>query len=90
MDNLCKRNHEAKRFLQQDALLYSRMANPVALPAELGGVLANQVLMLSKSAAEYEAVTTEMALSLRELATSNQNRPQQAGAPSGETLQKLL
>jgi hypothetical protein len=46
--------------------------------------------MLSNSGAEYEAVTTEMALSLRELATSNQNRPQQAGAPSGETLQKLL
>lgn len=90
IDDICARNREAKRFLQQDALLYSRMANPVALPAELGGVLANQVLMLSNSAAEYEAVTTEMALSLRELATSNQNRPQQAGAPSGETLQKLL
>lgn len=65
------------------------MATPVALPVELGAWLANQVLMLSDSAAKYEAATTEIALSIRAVAINTQNGPQQAGAYSGETPQKL-
>lgn len=84
-----ERNHEAKRFLQQDALLYSRMAHPAALPAELGALLANQVLMLSDSAAAYESATIEIALSIRALAANTKNGPQQADGHSGKALQEL-
>lgn len=89
LDDICVRNREAKGFLRQDALLYSRMANPVALLAELGGVLANQVLMLSDSAAAYEAATIEIALSVRVLMSNTQNGPQQAVAHSGGAPQEL-
>ena len=84
-----ERNHEARRFLQQDALLYSRMAHPAALPAELGALLANQVLMLSDSAAACESATIEIALSIRALAANTQNGPQQADAHSGKAPQEL-
>ncbi|WP_194711705.1 leucine-rich repeat domain-containing protein [Noviherbaspirillum soli] len=89
INNLCKRNHDAKRFLQQDALLYSRMANHIALPTELGTLLANQMLMLSESTAAYESATIEIALSIQALAANAQNGPQQAAAHSGEALQEL-
>lgn len=74
--NICERNRVAKGFLQKDALLCSRMVIPEALPAELGALLANQVLMRSDSTAEYEAVITEIALSLRALAPNTQDRQQ--------------
>lgn len=89
ISNVCTRNREARRLMQQDELLYSRMANPVALPVELGALLANHVLMLSNSAAEYESVTTEIALSIRTLANDTRNGPQRADVHSGETPQKL-
>ena len=89
INNRCKHNHEAKRFLQQDPLLYSRMANPLALPTQIGALLANQVLMLSDSAAAYESATIEIALSIRALAANTQNGPQQADAHSGKAPQEL-
>lgn len=85
MEELCVRNRAAKRSMEQNDLLYSRINPSVALPPELGALISNHVLVLSNSAAEYESVTTEIALSIRALATDIQNGEGQAARAADRT-----
>ena len=70
-------------------MLYSRVANPVVLPTEIGALPASGMLMLSVSAAACESATIEIALSIQALAANTRNGPQQADAHSGEAPQEL-
>lgn len=85
IEDLYTRNCAAKRSMEEAAFVYSRIQPSVALPTELGALLANHVLMLSRSETEYESVTTDVALSIRALETGTQDGQQSGGASESRT-----
>nr|WP_217345481.1 hypothetical protein [Noviherbaspirillum sp. L7-7A]MBV0879764.1 hypothetical protein [Noviherbaspirillum sp. L7-7A] len=85
IEDLYTRNRAAKRSMEEAAFVYSRIQPSVAFPTELGALLANHVLMLSRSETEYESVTTDVALSIRALETGTQHGQQSGGASESRT-----